>query len=279
MPVTLLTIIMLGMLRLVGKKLAVDLNGHILNFTIMDSDQISKSGRKYISDFKSNDLITVVYLSGSGQIGKPLSALRATPFYKLFYAAFKDKYNFFLPMQYAGSSGWEKKIDGLSSGAHFIQEMIDLHGIDKIVATGHSAGGTYATAISLAGKVKGFAPVAGGSLDIVGTKGMSSKGIQLFATHGDADRGGDKGVNGFAYGSKAVRWYTGGGGKPIFNILPGVGHGSDIYAYKPSFGMAEWFDSLFEPVVVPPKPGIYVDGVWAGTDSCTVDNHLITLIK
>lgn len=241
----------------------------------MEIDSVTKSGRKYISDFKSNDLITVVYLSGSGQFGKPLSALRATPFYKLFYSAFKDKYNFFMPMQYAGSSGWEKKIDGLSSGAHFIQEMIDLYGIDKIVVTGHSAGGTYATAISLQGKVKGFAPVAGGSLDINGTKGMSANGIQLFATHGNADKGGDKGVNGFEYGSRAVRWYEAGGGKAIFNILPDVGHGSDIYAYKPSFGMAEWFDSLFEPVVVPPKPGIYIDNIWYGDTQADFEGHKI----
>jgi len=235
----------------------------------MITSEKTKAGVQYLSDFKSNDSPTVVYLHGSGQINKTLEAIKSTPFFKLFYTAFKDEFNFFFPLK-IGGSGWEDYKEGKSSGARFILEIIELHKVDKIVPTGHSAGGTWATATSLQGLIKGFAPVAGRALDYKGVLALHGNGVQVNAWHGENDHGF---VNNIDDGKQAIKWYKSGGGSPIFNILPGVGHGSDSIAYKPTSGLKAWIDSLFP--VVEEKPGIYVNNIWMGYDSCDFQGNKI----
>ncbi len=237
----------------------------------METNEISLSGRKYISDFKSNDLPTILYLHGSGSNDKTLDHIRGCAFYKLFYTAFKSNFNFFFPLQEGGFSGWENKIGGVSSGAYFAKEIIALHGIKNIVPTGHSSGATYATVTTLPGVFKGFIPVAGRSLDYKGTKAMFPNGTMLNAWHGLDDHGS---FNNIDDGKQAVEWYKMGGGTPIFHMLEGVGHGSDSIAYKPTSGIKEWIEGLF-PKAEPVKSGLYVDNIWIGDTEGTFEGHTI----
>lgn len=202
----------------------------------------SKSGRGYIKDFKDTSYVTVIYLPGSGERGTDLNKIKATAFYKLFYTAYKDKFNFFMPQQTSNFSGWENIINGHPSGANFVREMIAQYGIKKIVVTGHSAGATWETAANLQTLISGFAPVAGRGLSYSKVVLMGKNKIPVNAWHGDKDTAKP---NHYAAGVQAINWYKSGGGKPIFNVLVGVGHGSDKIAYKPDSSLKGWIDSLF----------------------------------
>jgi len=236
-----------------------------VSFGQTNSFEVSASGRKYIKDFKDTSKVTIIYLHGSGQLGTDLNLIKQTPFYKLFYAAYGADYNFFMPQQTKAFSGWENTTFGHPSGAYFVREMIAQYGITKIIVTGHSAGAAWKTATNLQTLIGGFAPVAGRSLDFTATKLMGTNQIPVNAWHGDKDTAAP---NNYTAGKQAVSWYKQGGGTNIlFNVLVGVGHGSDSYAYKPTSGLKGWIDMIY-PVVEVHTTGIFIDGVWQGDTEC-----------
>lgn len=229
------------------------------------SNAVSLSGRKYLSDFKSDSLPTVVYLHGSGQRGTDLEKIKQTPFYKLWYAVFKDDFNFFFPLQSATFAGWENSIGGYPSGAHFVREMITLHTLTKVIVTGHSAGGTGETLAFLQSQIRGFAPCSGRALSYSRIKQCGALDIPVLIHHGTLDTAKP---NMYSAGVQMKNWLIEGGGEPEFVSLTGVGHGSDSYAYKPTSRLKAWIDEIFEDEVVPPTTGIFIDGVYKGATEC-----------
>lgn len=213
------------------------------------TQKTSFSGRPYLVDFKGDHLPTIVYLCGSGEIGN-LEKVKNVAFYTSFYNAFKNDFNFFIPMQFAGLSGWENMIGGLTSGGHFTKEMIDEYKLTKVVITGHSAGGTWETLAFLQDQIQGFAPVSGRGLSYDKVVNAGKKNIPVSAWHGEKDT---TYPNSFTAGKQAcLNWFRDTGkGTPQWHPLPGVGHGADREAYKTTSGLKEWIQSLF-PVVDPP---------------------------
>jgi hypothetical protein len=229
----------------------------------------SISGRPYLVDFKGDQLPTIIYLCGSGEIGS-LSKIKNVAFYTSFYNAFKNDFNFFIPMQYAGLSGWENMINGYTSGGQFTREMIAEYNLTKVVVTGHSAGATWETLAFLQDQIQGFAPVAGRGLSYQLVVNAGRKNIPVNAWHGEKDTAWP---NTYTAGKQAcLSWFRdAGNGKPIWNSLPGVGHGSDKIAYATNSGLREWILGLFIAVEPPlPEPKDLIDSIYTdSSDSIT----------
>lgn len=234
-------------------------------------NRTTPSGRGYLEDFKSVDKATIIYLHGSGQrgTGSPtdLNKIKQVAFFTSFYSNYAADYNFLMPQQFSTFAGWENMINGKTAGADFVLWAKQYYGITKVIPTGHSAGGTWETAAWLQREIGGFAPVAGRGLSYSKVVEFGRNRVPVMAWHGDKDTAKP---NDYSGGKQAISWYKTGGGVPIWNVLPGVAHDSDKYAYLPNSGLKEWIDSIYPPVeAVPFVPGIYIDGVFAGASEAT----------
>lgn len=221
----------------------------------------ASNNRGYLVDFKDVAKASIFYLHGSGHMGSgseaDLEKVKNCSFFKLFYAAFKDYYNFFFPQQFTGLSGWENMINGKTSGADFVLEMKSLYNLTKLGVTGHSAGATWETAAYLQDAnnllIDFFIPVAGRGLSYSKVVDLGRKGLKVNAWHGTKDT---TSPNHYAAGYQAcINWFkNGGGGVPVWNALTDVGHNSPDYAYKSTSGLNVWIDSIYGDETPPPPP-------------------------
>lgn len=238
----------------------------------------SDSGVQYIESFISKDLPTIIYFSGYGQFGTDINALKKVAFYTKFYQANKDFYNFFIPQHPKTSYSWiwPKRPDGTGYGVEFIRWIQKTYGIDpkKTILTGHSAGSPYGTAELMPNELGAIAAVST-SATYKGAIMLGQIKMPLIHWHGMNDT---TVPNTFDAGYKAcIEWYQKlGGGSPVWIPIPNCGHGADVYAYAGNT-LKDWIDNLFPPVVIPPKPGIYVDGTWIGETSGEFEGHTIEI--
>jgi len=196
-------------------------------------------------------------------------------FYK-WYQNFKDQFNFFIPQHPKTSYSWVWPYcqDGTAYGVEFIRWIEKTYSLDpkRVILTGHSAGSPYSTAELMPDELGAIAAVSTSS-SYKGAVMLGQIKMPLIAWHGEKDF---TEPNTFKAGYNAcINWYQKtGGGSPVWIPIPNVGHGADVYAYAGNT-LKDWIDNLFPPVVVPPKPGLYVDGTWIGETSGEFEGHTI----
>lgn len=239
----------------------------------------------------SSDLYPcIIFLHGSGERGDgSLSSLskvsvHGTP--KFLKNGGQLPFIVLSPQQSTGRSGWTNDV------IPFIKWAIKKYSIDstRIFITGLSMGGygSWTTAYgkdNLPNYIRAIAPVSGNG-DYNGGKVVAQRGIQAWVFWGDRDTTTPR--------SEAERPYKGmltqnPVPKPRFQVIPGGGHNSStwdkVFTTNYTEGVENiytWFlsfESLLPKDPEPLIPGLYLNGKFCGTDSCTVDNHLITLIK
>jgi len=131
--------------------------------------------------------------------------------------------------------------------------------------------------------ISAMVPVSGkGDYNLA--KITAQRGISVWSIHGSSDTtvpytDGKRPINGMlSIGSDPI---------PMFTLIYGGTHGSSTWdvAYsltdRAELGgttIYKWLLSKVKPKPID-KPGLYLDGKFCGTDSCRVDNHLITLKK
>ncbi len=246
----------------------------------------SPGGKRYIADINDTAKITIIYFAGSGQRGNTyadLNKMTQVTFWQL-YLNFKNDYNWLWPQQNLSRAGWETRINSFTEGANFVREMKIRYNLRRVIVTGHSMGATWETPADLQKEIIGFMPVAGRHLSQNKVVQMGKYRIPVSGWHGKLDTNTTNNPNTITNGRKAINAYKLGGGLPEWNELDGVAHGSDVVAYKvttvagvKTTPLVTWIKKLFPPPIV--TPGIYVNGVYAGTDSVTVSGSLITLVK
>jgi len=226
----------------------------------MITSKSTPSKINFLEDFVDNSKPTIIYFHGAGERTatnniNDLNKLKSLAFFTKFYTDNKGRYNFFMPQQTTGSFSWVYPIrNNVSYGVEFIKWVIETYNLDKIILTGHSMGSPWTTAEIIPELMLGIAVVSG-SGNYQGCVRLGQLKLPVIAWHGESDT---TTPNDFISGKKAcVTWFQNtGGGSPIWNPLPGVGHGADSHAYSSTGGFKEFVDSL---TVATPQPLPLVD--------------------
>ncbi len=229
-------------------------------------------GHKYREYSSHPDKPLLIYLHG-------FSSNRTTPeqidnegFVRNFVSKYKENYTILAPFQPSKYWGWQgDKLPAKHDAVEFIEEILALYTSDgRLYVTGYSMGGvgTWDVLTLMGSKVTAFVVCAGRSDDYNGVRAVAKLKIPGRHYHGDRDNT----QNSYAKGKQVTSWYAPENGNILITYY-GYGHTDKGYT-EPDLN--EWFLSKGKPIL-PEPPGLYLDGKFCGTDSCKVDNHLITI--
>lgn len=236
----------------------------------MLESKMTPAGTGYLMDFAGNDRAPLIYLHGDGESGNgttDLNKIKNVAFFKKLYAQYQGKFNFFAPQYPSTSHGWATR------GTDFIEFVLANYiQEDEYFLTGHSAGAggvmfalNYFNAFNLDNPTlpkkrmpRACSVVAGGS-DYKPTIRLNGNYdcTQIRLSVGSKDSIVTSQDKKTIY-QKMQSIYTWLNKAPVWIEYPGIGHGSDQYAYDKADGLAEWFLSKVARTPVPepePEPG------------------------
>lgn len=237
-------------------------------FAFAQTAKYSPDGVPYYESYLGPSYPTLIYLHGNGQSGdgtiNTLTKIKQVAFYTKLYQSNKTRFNIFMPQYKSSSNGWG------DLGIRFVDFILENYTYDgRYYLTGHSSGGKgsmHVTSYMFANNKKlptGVAVVAG-EADYKATLPLAGK-VKVKLLVGDRDNTittQDKktifekmtSIRNWLYGDK----YEG----DLWRKYPGVGHGSDTYAYDTNEGLAAWFLSLGVPKEpAPPTPPVKRDSL------------------
>lgn len=203
-------------------------------FSVAMAQLKTGSGISYYKYGTGPDII--VYMHGYGE--NPLSSA----FYKSFYPSIQDKVTCYMGL-IPGTSGWEKPWNGVSIGEDFLKFVVSENPGKRIFIATFSAGADPDYLYNVKG-ITAFASVAGKADNYKGFMAWVPEAPPVYAFAGTNDTS----QNSFALCSKTwTSWFVGAGGgsKLIWKPITGANHGGvAAYAYNPTNGLWEWFDSI-----------------------------------
>lgn len=237
---------------------------------------------EYNEDTSTNKPI-IIFLPGSGERSDTpnFGLIEKNGLPKLLKQAgltFLDGFTVLAPQQTRTASGYirDPKNPDIIKFLKYVHENYQSKYIMPIGLSMGGSGSWFASYLGTEKLVTAIVPVSAGEGDYNLAKLTEQRGIKVWGIHGSNDT-----ISTVSDGKRPINGVISVGGEPKWTLIQGGGHNSltwDIafsITDRPELGgttIYKWFASMCEPVE---KPGIYVNNIWYGYDSCDFQGNKI----